>query len=607
MTAKIAFVITAPESAGFFRGQLAYLVANGFEVEMVSAPGPQLDSVREQGATPYAVSMEREISIRKDIASLWRLWRLFRSTKPDLVVTGTPKAGLLGTVAAQVAGVQRVVYMSHGLRLETASGWKRRLLWFTTWLSCRTADRVLCVSASLRRRFIDLGLVRSERIRVVGPGTSNGVDANHWQRTPEAEAEGQRTREALGIPLAVPLVGFVGRLVHDKGVAELYEAFCRLRSAQPDVRLLLVGDFEVGDPISPELQKKLQADHAVTITGFVKNTAPHYWAMDVLALPTHREGFPGAPLEAQAASVPVVTTDATGAIDAIVDGVTGLRVPVGDVAALTAALGLLLRDRELRMRMGQSGSNWVRKNFKSQTVWRNLLSEYQSILNQPPRRKNRRHESSRALQRWSKAVLDRVLAAFVLLLCAPIWTAVAVAVRLSMGSPVLFRQMRPGLKTCPFTLFKFRTMRDERDAKGELLSDATRLTDLGRLMRSLSLDELPQLWNVLRGEMSLVGPRPLLMDYLHRYTQKQSGRHEVLPGITGWAQVNGRNSLSWEDKFELDLWYVDHWSLLLDIKILWLTLLKVIRQEGISQNGHATMPEFLGSSAGEQQLAKDRS
>jgi lipopolysaccharide/colanic/teichoic acid biosynthesis glycosyltransferase len=194
-----------------------------------------------------------------------------------------------------------------------------------------------------------------------------------------------------------------------------------------------------------------------------------------------------------------------------------------------------------------------------------------------------------------KRFLDLTVALVALFLCAPLLAAIALAIRLSMGSPVLFRQQRPGYRGKPFILLKFRTMRETAGPDGRPLPDADRLTRVGRFLRQTSLDELPQLWNVLRGDMSLVGPRPLLMQYLQRYTPEQARRHEVRPGITGWAQVNGRNALTWEQKFEHDVWYVDHWSLGLDWRILWLTALKVIRREGISQAGQATMEEFRGS------------
>ena len=173
--------------------------------------------------------------------------------------------------------------------------------------------------------------------------------------------------------------------------------------------------------------------------------------------------------------------------------------------------------------------------------------------------------------------------------------ATAVVVRLKLGSPILFRQQRPGLAGQPFMMMKFRTMTDARDAKGELLPDAERLPPFGQFLRSTSLDELPELINVLKGEMSLVGPRPLLMRYLDRYTPQQMRRHEVPPGITGWAQVNGRNAISWEKKFELDVWYVENCSLWLDAKVLWMTVLKVVGRADINQQGQATQSEFLGN------------
>ena len=196
---------------------------------------------------------------------------------------------------------------------------------------------------------------------------------------------------------------------------------------------------------------------------------------------------------------------------------------------------------------------------------------------------------------FAKRVTDILLAGSALLISAPLMATIALAIRWSMGRPILFRQMRPGYRGEPFKLLKFRTMNAARDARGCLLSDAARLTPIGSLLRRLSLDELPQLWNVFRGDMSLVGPRPLLMQYVDRYTPEQARRHDKKPGITGWAQVHGRNGLTWPEKFSLDLWYVDNWSLWLDIRILVRTPWQVLKREGISQPGHATMPEFSAS------------
>ena len=193
-----------------------------------------------------------------------------------------------------------------------------------------------------------------------------------------------------------------------------------------------------------------------------------------------------------------------------------------------------------------------------------------------------------------KRIFDLALTIPGLILISPVLVVVALLVLIFHGRPVLFKQVRPGYRAQPFAVWKFRTMTDARDSQGNLLPDASRLTRLGQFLRSTSLDELPELYNVLRGEMSLVGPRPLLLQYLERYSTEQARRHDVLPGITGWAQINGRNAISWEQKFQLDVWYVDHWSLGLDVKILLANFWKVLKREGISQEGYATAEEFWG-------------
>lgn len=194
----------------------------------------------------------------------------------------------------------------------------------------------------------------------------------------------------------------------------------------------------------------------------------------------------------------------------------------------------------------------------------------------------------------AKRALDLVLTTLGVMVLSPVLLFLAVLVRVRLGSPVIFTQVRPGYRAQPFTLYKFRSMLDRHDGRGNLLPDERRLTRFGRFLRATSLDELPELLNVLRGEMSLVGPRPLLMQYLDRYTPEQARRHEVLPGITGWAQIHGRNVLSWEEKFRLDVWYVDHQSIWLDLRILLATVGKVLTREGISQPGHATAEEYMG-------------
>lgn len=205
-----------------------------------------------------------------------------------------------------------------------------------------------------------------------------------------------------------------------------------------------------------------------------------------------------------------------------------------------------------------------------------------------------------------KRVFDMILALVGLVVLMPVFIVVSVLIRVKLGGPVFFTQIRPGLNGKPFKMIKFRTMRDAVDQNGNTLPDADRMTDFGRVLRSTSLDELPELLNVLKGDMSLVGPRPLLMQYLPLYSAEQNRRHAVRPGITGWAQINGRNALSWDEKFKLDTWYVDNQSLLLDIKILFLTVKKVLVREGISQDNNVTMEAFTGTMVSQRKISSDK-
>jgi lipopolysaccharide/colanic/teichoic acid biosynthesis glycosyltransferase/glycosyltransferase involved in cell wall biosynthesis len=603
----IALIVTVPVSTIFFRDQITRLREAGYRVTFICSPGPERAAVEEEGAEFIAIPMEREIAILKDLRSLWRLWRVLLEMRPDITNVGTPKAGLLGGIAAKMAGVPVRIYTIHGLRLEGAKGLKRAILGMMERISCGCGQYVRCVSPSLRDRVVKLRLVLPEKAYVVAAGSANGIDAEHFRSTPTRIEEGAGVRLRSGIPAYAPVIGFVGRFTRDKGIAELYGAFLRLKEKFPELRLLLLGRFEDGDPVDAAVRDGLEANPNVVFAGVVKDTPRYYAAMNVLALPTYREGFGNVCIEAQAASVPVVTTRVTGAADSVLDGVTGLLVPSRDEAALAGALAELLGNPGRTKHMGKVAAEWVHDRFRREIVWDALVEDYKRILTESGDQKSGDPVIGRSGDRKTartgqagfagvlKVLFDRVMAAALLVGLSPVMAVVALLVRMKLGSPVLFRQKRPGKNGEIFELVKFRTMTDARDAEGRLLSDDVRLTGLGKMMRSLSLDELPQLWNVLRGELSLVGPRPLLVQYLERYTREQARRHEVKPGITGWAQVNGRNAIAWEEKFALDTWYVDHWSLWLDMKILAMTVWRVVRRSGVSAEGQATMEEFRGS------------
>lgn len=595
---RILIAVTSPLSCNFYNGALGHLRSAGFEPTLLSAPGDHLGEVASAaGVANIAVPMEREIAPIQDVVSFCRLYRTIRRLRPTIVDASTPKAGLLTSVAAWLARVPCRVYTLRGLRLETATGLKRGLLWVSEWISCKCVHRVVCVSPSLRARAIGLKLVGDNKAIVLREG-SGGVDIRRFSPAGRESVETQSLREKLGIATNALVIGFVGRLVRDKGIRELIEAFQRLNRKQPDLRLLLVGDFEQGDPVEPEIRRFIEASPAMIRPGFVPDTASYYGLMDVLALPTYREGFPGVPLEAQASGVPVVTTTATGAVDSVVDGETGFLVPVGDSSAVAGAIAKLLEDPQLRFRMGLAGRARMERDFRPETIWDAQVNMHQELLNENATMRDKRpgrSTSPKTTGLVAKRAFNLVVAIAGLVMLAPLFLLVAALVKIFLGSPVLFRQSRPGWHGKSFTCLKFRTMTEAKDAEGRLLPDAARMTAFGRFLRRSSIDELPELINVIRGEMSLVGPRPLLPQYLERYTPEQMRRHEVRPGITGWAQVNGRNATSWEQKFAYDVWYVENRGFWLDLKILALTVWKTLKREGISQPGYATMQEFRGT------------
>jgi lipopolysaccharide/colanic/teichoic acid biosynthesis glycosyltransferase len=396
----------------------------------------------------------------------------------------------------------------------------------------------------------------------------------------------RRLRTALGFDDGSRVVGFVGRLVREKGILELFEAFRRVRERVSNARLLIIGpvDEVKADAVRPETAAQYGIDDAVFL-GYRHDMPELYSVMDVCVLPSHREGFPRSPMEASAMGVACIATDIRGCREVVKPGVNGLLVPVRDPAALADAITAIVSDPERASRFGTEGRALAAGAFDERAVAARVSDVYRRLGAANARR------ASHAFKR----AFDVVAATILLIVLSPLMAVVAIAIRMRLGSPVLFRQQRPGFGGKPFVLLKFRTMSNGVEPSGRPLPDAERMTPLGRLLRRLSVDELPELVNVVRGDMSLVGPRPLLMQYLDRYTPEQARRHEVRPGITGLAQVNGRNLLSWEDRFASDVWYVDHWSFRLDMTILARTVWTVFARHGINQPGSATAEEFKGS------------
>jgi glycosyltransferase involved in cell wall biosynthesis len=377
----IVIGFTADITIGFLSAQCVEL-SKRCRMAVLSSPGPNLAKLGvENKIETLAVQMDREISPIHDLRALLQLFLLFRRVQPSVIDFSTPKAGLLGMLAGWLAGVPCRVYTLRGLRLETAKGWKRTVLMGTEWIACKCAHRVICVSASLRQRAIDLRLVEATKALVVGSGSS-GVLVEKYLPTSENVERSRKLYSGLDLPENVPVIGFVGRFTRDKGIPELIDAFDELRLEHPALRLLLVGDFEDGDPVPESVQARIESDPFIVRTGFVSDTSPYYHLMDLLVLPTYREGFPNVPLQAQVAAKPVVTTRVAGAVDSVQDGKTGLMVPVGDASALAHAISSLLCDATKRKEMGRSGQEWVLREFTLSRVIDAQVRVYQSLISE---------------------------------------------------------------------------------------------------------------------------------------------------------------------------------------------------------------------------------
>ncbi|HKP11956.1 MAG TPA: sugar transferase [Blastocatellia bacterium] len=471
------------------------------------------------------------------------------------------------------------------LRNRALIGLSRRLERFLY----RRAAHLLVNSPAYRDYLIGKG-VPPDKITLI----ANGVDAAMF----DPDARGERLRESLGLTDKF-VVTYAGALGMANDIETLLRAAARL-GEHAEIHFLLVGDGKE----RPRLEARARELNVANVT--FAGARPKSEMAEVLAasdvcvatlkdIAMFRTTYPNKVFDYMAAARPTVLA-IDGVIRRVVEAArAGLFVPPGDDRALADAVLSLSASRELAAEMGRSGRAYVVEHFDR----RQQANEFVALLN---RMAEQHRKSSRlfSYRRAGKRLLDLSLVMPALILLAPLFLLLALLVRAKLGRPIFFRQRRPGINGRAFTLMKFRTMTDARDASGRLLPDGERLTRFGKFLRAASLDELPELFNILKGDMSLVGPRPLLMEYLGRYTPEQARRHEVKPGLTGWAQVNGRNALAWADRFKLDVWYVDRVSLWLDLKIIVMTLIHVFKRKGISAEGHATMPMFLGSDGKEQ-------
>jgi lipopolysaccharide/colanic/teichoic acid biosynthesis glycosyltransferase/glycosyltransferase involved in cell wall biosynthesis len=532
----------------------------------------------------------------------------------DLVHVHTPIAAFVARAALRrmrETGRPKVIYTAHGFHFHSGGSPLKNAVFRA--LECcagRWTDELVVINRE--------DALAARRLRIVPPEhlhymTGIGVDTERFHPDHVAEAEVDAIRSGLGLAPGTPLFLVLGEFIRRKRHRDVIEAFARLDD--PRAHLMLAGQGPLLETVRAQAARQGVA-RRVHLLGFRRDVPALVRASDAVVLVSEQEGLPRSVLEALCLERPVIGSDIRGTRELLEEG-AGWLVPVGAADALARAMSEVITSPDEARARGQRGRFKVLEGYDQESIIRSHERLYAQALGQGSEPASSSVGASAALapggavaltrpsatlsqgeRGWArrlKRTIDLAAAVEGLVVLSPLLAVLAVSIRLNMGSPVFFRQRRPGLGGAPFELVKFRTMRTAFGPDGRPLPDAERLTRLGRFLRATSLDELPQLWNVLKGELSLVGPRPLLMDYLALYTPEQARRHEVRPGITGWAQVNGRNTLSWEEKFAHDVWYIDHWSLWLDLRILCLTVLKVLRREGVSAAGEATATPFRGT------------
>jgi len=379
---RLLVAVTDSQSFLLLRGQLAAARRAGFDVVALSAPGEIAARVSaEEGVEHVPVPMDRGFAVVGDLVALWHITAALRRHRPDVVDASTPKAGLLVALAGWATRVPARVHTLRGLRFETMDGASRRLLSFLTWVTCRLAHRVICISESLRSRAIECGVVDREHAVVLGAGSSNGLDEKSYALTAERAGAGSALRQRLGIPPSSCVIGFVGRIALDKGVGDLAAAWRVLREARPDVHWIVVGREDDTDPVPRDVLADMAADPRCHLVGQLDEVATAYAAIDLLVLPTYREGFGNVLIEAAAMERPTVATEVTGCVDAVEDGVTGTLVPPRDPTALTAAIDRYVADPDLRRRHGIAGAARARRLFGQQVLWNRMHDEYRRLLN----------------------------------------------------------------------------------------------------------------------------------------------------------------------------------------------------------------------------------
>ncbi|HZK04733.1 MAG TPA: sugar transferase [Actinomycetaceae bacterium] len=553
-----------------FRHELLQrLVSSGHEVTVALPPHERNRAFEDLGCSVLETRLSRfGTNPFAELLTAAGFMRIIRAVRPDVVLTFTMKPNIYGGIAARIRRVPYISAVTGIGAVFQSDGVMRRIITALLKPALRHSSAVYFENADNRAHFERLGIVRGNT-RVV-PGSGVNLALHGLEPYPD---------DAGPFRLVI-----VSRVRKDKGYDELLAAIRQVCAARNDVEFHIVGWYE--DDSYQETIREMERNYPLVVHGSVPPERVHELLAQSHALlhASHHEGMANVLLEASATGIPSLASDIPGCREAIDDGVTGLLFPVRNTDALTATIERFLAlPWEERRAMGLAGRRKMESEFDRERV----VDRYMDGISEAIAARRKRYDTV-------KRGADIAASALAVVLTLPVQAVIAVLVRSRLGAPVLFHQERPGMDGRPFVMHKFRTMTDERDAEGMPLPDRERLTPLGEFLRRTSLDELPQFANVLRGEMSLVGPRPLLARYNPYFTKEERARFGVRPGITGWAQVNGRNTSSWDERLAADVWYVENRSLRLDIAIIGMTLAKVIRGSDLivdSQGGEPDLDE----------------
>lgn len=576
---KICYVSSVDVTVKFILfNQLKFLKKEGYDVYVVCSEGKWAKDIEREGIKVKTIRFKRKISPFSDLLALAQLFLYFKKEKFDIIHTHTPKASLVGQWAAKFAGVPIIVNTVHGFYFQkNDSRRKRRFFILIEKISAKCSSLILFVNREDMKTAVEENICTSDIIRYFG----GGIDTERFDPKLFSKEFIIAKKKELNIPESFKIIFIVARLVREKGYLNLFEALKLILKKIPKIILLSVGseEPEKKDAIDPKIAESYGIGKNMIFLGEREDVNEIFSLVDVFALPSYREGLGMAILEASAMEKPVVATNIRGCREAVDNGITGILVPVNNSEKLAEAIIYFLERPEKARESGKNGRIKVLKEFDDMIIFDRIKECYQELIG----RRLNKSVGGKKIQKAIKRFFDFLISLIGLILLLPAFFILAILIKFDSAGPIFFRQERVGQYGKIFKIWKFRTMVQgaEKIGLGHVVakSDA-RITKIGKFLRRFAIDEMPQFINIILGEMSLVGPRTALPHQVEKYSELEKRRFEVKPGMASLAHIRGWNALPWKDRIKLDIWYIDNWSIWLDLEILFKTAIVVLLGKG---------------------------